>query len=72
MYIPWSMPDAIDKMKILMKEPHRNQGLISDWNNGTIDRTIDILEGKGCDWSRSDMRYRDYVAGSKYELNKPK
>jgi hypothetical protein len=72
MYIPWSMPDAIDKMKILMKEPHRNQGLISDWNNGTIDRTIDILEGKGYDWSRSDMRYRDYVAGSKYELNKPK
>jgi len=27
-------------------------GLISDWNNGTVDRVIDIMQGQGEQWNR--------------------
>jgi hypothetical protein len=54
-----------------------NQGKISDWNNGTIDRVLDVMEtagtvaegGMGCKakaWDRSGNRYRDHVNQSKY------
>lgn len=66
MYIPWSMEDAISKLKVLLDAPHKNQGAISDWNNGTIDRICDIMEGNGEDWNRSGIRYRDHVAPAKY------
>jgi hypothetical protein len=45
-------------------------GLISDWNNGTIDRIVDILQGQGEQWNRSGNRYRDYVPGDKYAVVK--
>ena len=56
-------------------------GLISDWNNGTIDRIVDIMEtagtvaegGPGCKaqaWNRSGNRYRDHVSESKYPVVK--
>jgi hypothetical protein len=70
MYVPWSMEDAAEKLAPLLKEPHRNQGLISDWNDGTIGRIVDILEGKGEQWNRAGNRYRDKLAGAKYELRK--
>jgi hypothetical protein len=70
MYVPWSMEDAAKKLAPLLKEPHRNQGLISDWNDGTIGRIVDILEGKGEQWNRAGNRYRDNIAGAKYELRK--
>jgi hypothetical protein len=70
MYVPWSMEDAAKKLAPLMKEAHRNQGLISDWNDGTIGRIVDILEGKGEQWNRAGNRYRDNIAGAKYELRK--
>jgi hypothetical protein len=66
LYIPWSKVDAIEKMKKLMLKPHPNQGKISDWTDGTIDRMIDIMTGKGEKWLRSDRDYRDYVSESKY------
>jgi hypothetical protein len=45
-------------------------GLISDWNNGTVDRVVDILQGKGEQWLRSGARYRDHVAHAKYAVRK--
>ena len=66
MYVPWSQQDAFDKLTALLKAPHPGQGKISDWNNGTIDRILDIMEGKGEQWNRAGNRYRDHVAGAKY------
>jgi hypothetical protein len=45
-------------------------GLISDWNNGTIDRCIDIMQGEGEQWLRSGKNYRNHVAESKYHVVK--
>ena len=70
MYIPWSIDDAYMKLRNLLEQPHHNMGLISDWNNGTIDRIVDILEGNGEQWNRSGNRYRDYVPHDKYTVVK--
>jgi hypothetical protein len=45
-------------------------GLISDWNNGTVDRVIDIITGQGAQWDRSSNRYRDHVPHEKYKVVK--
>lgn len=68
MYVPWSQQDAFDKLTALLKAPHPAMGKISDWNNGTIDRICDIMEGTGEQWNRAGNRYRDHVAGAKYKL----
>jgi hypothetical protein len=70
LYVPWSIDDAYTKLHDLLKHPHHNMGLISDWNNGTIDRIIDILEGNGEQWNRSGNRYRDHVPHDKYTVVK--
>jgi len=70
LYIPWSIDDAENKLTNLLKEAHHNMGLISDWTDGTIDRIVDIMEGKGEQWLRSGNRYRDHVAGAKYQVVK--
>ena len=70
LYIPWSIDDAYHKMQNLLREPHHNMGLISDWNNGTVDRVIDIIEGNGEQWNRAGNRYRDHVAKDKYHVRK--
>jgi hypothetical protein len=70
LYIPWSIDDAYHKMQNLLQEPHHNMGLISDWNNGTIDRVVDILLGHGEHWNRAGARYRDHVAEAKYHVTK--
>lgn len=79
MYVPWSQQDAFDKLTALLSAPHPGQGKISDWNNGTIDRIIDIMVGdnmvddlgktpESCSrWYRGGNRYRDHVAGAKYQ-----
>ena len=66
MYIPWSMTDAMNKLDPLLVAPHTNMGRISDWNNGTVDRIVDIIRLRGEKWNRSGTRYRDHVAGAKY------
>jgi hypothetical protein len=70
LYIPWSIDDAYHKMQNLLQEPHHNMGLISDWNNGTVDRIVDILTGVGEHWNRAGNRYRDHVAEAKYHVVK--
>lgn len=67
LYIPWSQEDASNKLTTLLAEPHRNIGKISAWNDGTIDRIVDILEGRGEQWNRAGNRYRDHVAEAKYQ-----
>jgi hypothetical protein len=57
-------------MQNLLREPHHNMGLISDWNNSTIDRVIDIVTGAGEQWNRAGSRYRDHVAKEKYHVVK--
>ena len=66
LYIPWSQSDAIRKLEMLMSGLHPNAGKISDWNNGCIDRIVDIITENGEAWNRSGNRYRDHVAGAKY------
>jgi len=70
LYVPWSIDDAYHKMQNLLREPHHNMGLISDWNDGTIDRVVDILLGMGEHWNRAGSRYRDNVAEAKYHVVK--
>jgi hypothetical protein len=70
LYVPWSIDDAYHKMQNLLRAPHHNMGLISEWNNGTIDRIVSILEGHGEQWNRAGNRYRDHVAHGKYQVVK--
>jgi len=70
LYVPWSMTDAMSKLGVLLENKHANIGKISDWNNGTIDRVVDILEGKGEQWNRAGNRYRDHTASAKYHVKK--
>jgi len=70
LYIPWSIDDAYHKMQNLLREPHHNMGLISDWNNATVDRIVDIITGSGEQWNRAGNRYRDHVAHEKYQVVK--
>ena len=70
LYVPWSIDDAYTKLQGLLQEPHHNMGLISDWNNSTIDRIVDILQGNGEQWNRSGNRYRDHVPHEKYPVVK--
>ena len=66
MYIPWSGRDAMEKLKKLITKPSPSIGQISDWTNGTIDRMIDIMTGKGEQWRRDGKHYRTPVSESKY------
>ena len=70
LYVPWSIDDAYHKMQNMLQAPHHNMGLISDWNNGTIDRVIDIMSGNGEQWLRNSNRYRDHTAEAKYHVVK--
>ena len=66
LYVPWSIDDAIRKLMPLLREPHVNMNNISRWTDGTIDRIVDILEGKGEQWKRMSTDYRKYTRESKY------
>ena len=66
LYIPWSLEDAITKLETLIHTPHKNQGKISSWTDGCIDRIVDILEGKGEQWRRMSTDYRKHTHERKY------
>ena len=66
LYVPWSLKDALGKLVLLLQNPHANMGKFSAWNDGTIDRVCDILEGDGEKWNRSMNDYRKYTLESKY------
>ncbi len=66
MYVPWSMDDAVTKLYQLIEEPHPRMGQISDWNDGTIDRILDIIQGNGEQWRRDSVDYRQHTRTNKY------
>ena len=66
LYTPWSLVDAFNKLNVLLTYPSRNMGKISDWTNGTVDRIVDILEGKGEQWLRMSTDYRKHTHESKF------
>jgi len=66
LYVPWSLTDAVQKLIPLLRHPHKNMGKISDYNNGTIDRICDILEGGGESMLRMTKDYRKHLAPAKY------
>ena len=66
MYVPWSKTDALIKLSNAIFVKSTYQGKISDWNDGTIDRICDILEGKGEQWLRMSTDYRKHTKEAKY------
>ncbi len=66
LYVPWSQEDAMSKLELLLSKPSPSIGQISDWTNGTIDRMIDIMTGKGEQWRRDGQHYRTPVSEAKY------
>ena len=52
LYVPWSIDDAVQKLQKMFKSIDNddisayNVGKISDYQDKTIDRTIDVLEGR--------------------------
>jgi len=67
MYIPWSLKDAEVRLFNMFSSLDSYQtGAVSNWQNGTIDRTIDVFQGTGEQWSRKSNDYRRYVAAPKY------
>lgn len=68
MYIPWSINDAANKLENMFANPASYAtGAISDWQDGTINRTIDIFEGKGKEWERNSLDYRKHLTIPKYQ-----
>ncbi len=51
---------------MLLDLQHENVGKISDYQNGTIGRTVDILEGNGEEYLRSGVDYRKYTSRAKF------
>jgi hypothetical protein len=41
-------------------------GKISDWTDKTVDRIVDIIEGKGEQWRRDSSDYRKHSRKAKY------
>lgn len=67
MYIPWSIEDAKDRLEKMFLNPGSYEtGKVSDWQNGTIDRTLDVFLGTGEEWARNGNDYRKYVAKAKF------
>ena len=66
LYVPWSITDACNKLWMLLDLPHDNIGKISDYQNSTIDRTVDILSGNGEEYLRSGVDYRKHTSGAKF------
>lgn len=74
MYLPWSIEDARDKLMAIMAKIESGRAgplaakldNICGWQDGTIDRTIDVMTGQGENWSRNNLDYRLKVAERKY------
>jgi hypothetical protein len=66
LYVPWSIEDALDKLEKLLAKPSENMGKISDYTDKTVDRIVDVLEGKGDTMLRMTTDYRKYTRECKY------
>jgi hypothetical protein len=73
MYLPWSLDDAMRKITLVMQKRQAPKlGAISDYQDGTIDRTLDVFQRKGnsVELERLEQHkgYRRYVAIPKYKV----
>ncbi len=67
MYIPWSLDDAEERLQKMFSAPETySTGAVSSWQDGTIDRTVDIFQGMGEQWARNTLCYRKHVAIPKF------
>jgi len=74
MYIPWSLDDATSKLENLLSYdiPPEWVGKVSDYQDKTIDRTVDVLElpkfakPSSSPYWRGGNRYRNNVSVPKY------
>ena len=66
LYVPWSIEDALNKLEILLTWQHPRMGQISNRNNGTIDRVLDIMQGHGQDMLRMGVDYRKHTREGKF------
>ncbi len=66
LYVPWSIEDALNKLEILLTWQHPRLGQISDRNDGTIDRVLDIMQGNGEGMLRMGSDYRKHTREGKF------
>jgi hypothetical protein len=66
LYVPWSIEDALNKLEILLTWQHPRMGQISNRNDGTIDRVLDIMQGNGEDMLRMGVDYRKHTREGKF------
>ena len=66
LYVPWSMEDATHKLNQLLQTAHPKMGQISGWNDQTMDRIVDIMQGNGENWRRDSVDYRQHTRTNKY------
>ena len=73
LYVPWSMEDCVSKLSNMFDDINAdnlseyNLGKISDYQNGTIERTLKVISGMGLNEERDRQYYRRKVAEKKYE-----
>lgn len=72
LYVPWSMEDCVSKLSNMFDDIRTGNlseysiGKISDYQNGTIERTLKVLSGLGLEQERDRQYYRRKVAKAKY------
>jgi hypothetical protein len=73
LYVPWSMEDCVSKLSNMFDDiktdnlSEYNIGKISDYQNGTIERTLKVISGLGLEQQRDRQHYRRKVAKAKYD-----
>jgi hypothetical protein len=75
LYVPWSLEDAESKLIRLLEQPHPSQGLVSDYQDKSILRTLNCMGYTTSEIQKvprdnpRDTSYRKRVREPKYELN---
>ena len=73
LYVPWCMEHCISKLSNMFDDIKTDNlseysiGKISDYQNGTIERTLKVLAGLGLEQERDRRYYRRKVAEAKYD-----
>jgi len=73
LYVPWSMEDCVGKLSNMFDDINTgnlseyNLGKISDYQDGTIYRTLKVISGLGINEQRDRQHYRRKVAEKKYD-----
>lgn len=70
LYVPWSIEDAVAKVIANLDNPSPYMGLISDYQDGTIERTVNAITGhiNMIETERTVYDYRNGMFIPKYNL----